>query len=361
MATEAYTEIELLSATGSIFRRVSTAPPRLPTDEEIPIIDLSRIDGTPEEKNALAVKIKAASENTGFFYICNHGIPDAVIQTALAQGKTFFDQPLGEKRKLDYANSKVAAGYNGVKSTRVNPNETRDLKEAFSMRYDPRIDPTCTDAEEALKQRGEDLDDGDYIWEGTKHLPGFREATVSFWQNRLALSRKLVRIIALALGEEEDYFNEVITHPGADALYIHYPGTPDAVASTEVDVGIGSHTDIQCFTLLWQDNSGGLQVLSAQDEWLDARPIDGTLVVNIGDFLQRLSNNRFKSTVHRVYNRQHDSRYSMPFFFGFNPEAICKVVPSCVDDNHPPLYEPISCGEWHKVRLARSRIEKGGY
>ncbi|RAQ58212.1 hypothetical protein COH20_007808 [Aspergillus flavus] len=163
-------------------------------------------------------------------------------------------------------------------------------------------------------------------------------------------------IFALALGEREDYFDDVTSHPGADALYIHYPGIPDVAADSDIDVGIGSHTDIQCFTLLWQDNSGGLQVLSAQDEWLDARPIEGTLVVNIGDFLQRLSNNKFKSTVHRVYNRQPDSRYSMPFFFGFNPEAVCKVVPSCVDDEHPPLYEPISCGEWHKVRLARSRV-----
>jgi isopenicillin N synthase-like dioxygenase len=68
-------------------------------------------------------------------------------------------------------------------------------------------------------------------------------------------------------------------------------------------------------------------------------------VVNIGDFLQRLSNNRFKSTVHRVYNRQPTSRYSMPFFLGFNPDSVCKVVPSCIDEDHPALYGPISCGK----------------
>lgn len=157
----------------------------------------------------------------------------------------------------------------------------------------------------------------------------------------------MIRIFALALDLSEDYFDAVTTHPGADSVYIHYPGTPksDAGSSAEVDVGIGSHTDIQCVTLLWQDNSGGLQVLSANDEWLDARPIEGTLVVNIGDFLQRLSNDRFKSTVHRVYNRQSESRYSMPFFLGFNPESVCKVVHTCVDEEHPALYEPISCGK----------------
>ncbi|KAB8219114.1 hypothetical protein BDV33DRAFT_204801 [Aspergillus novoparasiticus] len=313
MSTQTYTQIELLSANGTVLRRVSTAGPRLPTEDETPIIDLAPIDGTLGERKALASRIKAASENTGFFNIRNHGIPNELIQNSLSQAKTFFDQPL-------------------------------NLKETFSMRYDPRIDPTCTDPRSALGQ-GKFREDGDYIWKGTSHLPGFREVTVSFWQSRLALARKLVCIFALALGEREDNFDDITSHPGADALYIHYPGIPDVAADSDIDVGIGSHTDIQCFTLLWQDNSGGLQVLSAQDEWLDARPIEGTLVVNIGDFLQGLSNNKFKSTVHGVYNRQLDSRYSMPFFFGFNPEAVCKVVPSCVDDEHPPLYEPISCGE----------------
>jgi isopenicillin N synthase-like dioxygenase len=91
--------------------------------------------------------------------------------------------------------------------------------------------------------------------------------------------------------------------------------------------------------------SGGLQVLSMDGEWLDAAPIEGTLVVNIGDLLSRLSNNRFKSTVHRVYNRQTASRYSMPFFLGFNPEAICEVVETCIDEEHPALYPPISAGQ----------------
>lgn len=158
----------------------------------------------------------------------------------------------------------------------------------------------------------------------------------------------MIRIFALALDMPEDYFDSVTTTPGADGLFVHYPATPAEELQENngnIDVGIGSHTDIQCITLLWQDMSGGLQVLSANDEWLDARPISGTLVVNIGDFLQRLSNNRFKSTVHRVYNRQSTSRYSMPFFLGFNADSVCKVVPSCIDEAHPALYEPISCGQ----------------
>jgi isopenicillin N synthase-like dioxygenase len=183
------------------------------------------------------------------------------------------------------------------------------------------------------------------VWELTSHLDGFKDATITWWQHCLALARGLVKIFALALDLPETYFDDVTTYPGADGLYIHYPGTPKHVQRENVDVGIGSHTDIQCFTLLWQDMSGGLQVLSAQDEWLEATPIEETFVVNIGDFLQRLSNNCFQSTVHRVYNLQEEPRYSMPFFFGFNYDTTCSVVPTCVDEKHPALYEPISCGQ----------------
>lgn len=210
------------------------------------------------------------------------------------------------------------------------------------MRYDPRVDPTRHDNEPADESRSGAVDQ---IWENTSHLKGFQDALVEFWQKRLELVRRMVRIMALALDLPESYFDAVTTHPGADAVYIHYPPTPREDMTAGVDVGIGSHTDIQCITLLWQDTSGGLQVLTADGEWLDARPLEGTLVVNIGDFLQRLSNNRFKSTVHRVYNRKSTSQYSMPFYLGFNPEATLQVVPTCVDKDHPVLYESISCGK----------------
>lgn len=207
------------------------------------------------------------------------------------------------------------------------------------MRYDVRNDPLHKESSHVA----DELED--FIWNETSHLQGFHSTLVDFYTRRLQLARKLIRLVALALDLPEDYFDAIVTRPGADAVHIHYPGVVDDGHQQDIDVGIGSHTDIQCITLLWQDNSGGLQVLSLGGEWLDARPIDGTLVVNVGDFLQRLSNNKFRSTVHRVYNRNKSSRYAMPFFLGFNPEAVCEVVPTCIDEDHPPLYEPISCGK----------------
>ncbi|KAL3480955.1 2OG-Fe(II) oxygenase superfamily protein [Aspergillus californicus] len=336
-----YTSLELRTLNGPEYRRVSTAPPRLPTEDEIPVIDLTPIDGDFLARAQLAEKIKTAAESTGFFYIKNHGIPEELIQRALHQAQAFFGQTVDEKEKVSHAKAKKNDGYHGLGTTQINDKESRDQKETFSVRYNPANDPTAPDD----GTNSDDAKDQEFLWTGTNHLPGFRETTLEFYRTRLTLARKIIRLFALALNLPEDYFDSVTTHPGADGLYVHYPGSPDSLPTTEIEVGIGSHTDIQCVTLLWQDNSGGLQVLSASDEWLDARPIPGTLVVNIGDFLQRLSNNRFKSTVHRVYNRQTTSRYSMPFFLGFNPESVCRVVPSCVDEAHPALFEPVSCGE----------------
>ena len=213
------------------------------------------------------------------------------------------------------------------------------------MRYDGRNDIASSDPGVPDDTMSADFD---RTWSETSRVENFKSTLVEFWQVRLQLARKMIRIFALALDLPEDYFDAVTTHPGADAVFIHYPGV--ATKNTDnIDVGIGAHTDIQCLTLLWQDMSGGLQVLSSDGEWLDAAPIEGTLVVNIGDLLQRLSNKKFKSTVHRVYNRQSSSRYAMPFFLGFNPEAMCSVVPTCIDEDHPALYPPISAGQVSEV------------
>ncbi|KAM0370714.1 hypothetical protein ACHAPY_010286 [Fusarium culmorum] len=333
-----YTTVQLLTPNGPVSRRVRCGKPRTPTLEEMPIIDLSSIDGDESARKALSTQIKAAAENTGFFYVSNHGIPQDLIEEALQQCKNFFDQSQDDKDRVAFTKAGKFCGYHGVGSTQINNKETKDNKETFSMRYDTRIDPS----HDCVDDINSNFDSIDFVWNGTSHLTKFRPVLTEFYQRRLTLARKLIRLFALALELPEDYFDSIITTPGADAVHLHYPGTEE---TDDIDVGIGSHTDIQCVTLLWQDMSGGLQVLSADDEWLDARPIEGTLVINIGDFLQRLSNNRFKSTVHRVYNRQKASRHAMPFFLGFNPDAVCEVVPTCTDAEHPPLYEPISCGE----------------
>ena len=147
-------------------------------------------------------------------------------------------------------------------------------------------------------------------------MPDFQTELTAYWQNCLALARQLVRVLALGLDLPEDYFDRLTTYPGADCTINFYPGHGDRPAERPGEVELNAHTDLQILTLLWQSEGRGLQILNPQNEWIFAPPIPGTFVVNIGDFLMRLTNDRLKSTVHRVKQNGKDDRYSFAFFFG---------------------------------------------
>ena len=205
-------------------------------------------------------------------------------------------------------------------STLFLPGSLPDFKEGFGWSYSPRYDPLHASEDlspEVLAER--DLDEA-HVWQATSHLENFEKDSRAYWTACLNLSRKLCKIFALSLSLPEDYFDSITTFPAADCVYNYYPTVPAGQGnqSKKADVGLGSHTDFQVFTLLWQDTSGGLQVLNNNSQWIWATPIEGTFVVNIGDFLSRLSNDRYKSTVHRAYNRglTNKPRISIPFFFG---------------------------------------------
>lgn len=122
-----YTTLELATAEGPQYRQVATTPPRKPTAEEIPIIDLSNLDGNYESRAAIAAKVKAAAENTGFFYVKNHGIPERIISGAMDRVKAFFDQSLNEKEEVLFSKCGRAGGYHGLGSTQINRTETAGM------------------------------------------------------------------------------------------------------------------------------------------------------------------------------------------------------------------------------------------
>ncbi|KAJ4366941.1 hypothetical protein N0V83_007471 [Neocucurbitaria cava] len=353
----AFTKLELRTAYGPVYRDVATTPPRECLPEEIPVIDVSRMFGDLKQRKSLATEIRAAAENTGFFYIKNHGIDEATIQTAHEQAKVFFHRPESEKQNVSRKKSKFFNGWLQRQTGRSSPSEALDNMEQFGWCYDPKYDPESKDLNAIPEDVKSGLQGEDFVWEGTEHLPNFKNDCIRYWQANLQLARRLLKIFALSLDLPEDYFDKVTTYPGSDSAFNFYPGvSSESIAKRSEDIGLGSHTDLQCFTLLWQDMNGGLQVLSKDGHWLKATTIPGTLVVNIGDYLMRLTNDRFKSTVHRVYNRSTADRYSMPFFFGFNFNETCGVLPSCVSAEEPAKYEPISCGE--SIRLRFKQIEE---
>lgn len=122
-----FTTLELLTPTGPVIRRVRAAPPRKPTDDEMPIIDLSTIDQSEDARKSLAAQVKAAAQNTGFFYVSNHGIPEELIQSALEEVKGFFNQPQAEKDRVGFERAGKACGYHCVGSTQINNTETRGI------------------------------------------------------------------------------------------------------------------------------------------------------------------------------------------------------------------------------------------
>ncbi|KAJ9136698.1 Clavaminate synthase-like protein [Pleurostoma richardsiae] len=336
---------------GYTYRDVSTQPPRDCTDEEIPVIDLADIDGDLDERKALAGRILRAAETSGFFYIKNHGISENKIQDALEQMQKFFHLPLETKLKIQ-SNPEISFyGFNGRGTKRVNPGSSIDRKEGFNMHYEPRFDPLHEGKLDTVPQAVLDaLPRDSYIWDDVG-LPEMQPRLIIYYQSCLALSRRLIRLLALGLDLPEDYFDAVTNYPGGDCTINFYPGHGDKPIADQDEVGLGAHTDLQILTLLWQSAHRGLQVLNSEGEWVFAPPIPGTIVVNIGDFLMRLTNDRLKSTVHRVIQHGKYDRYSMPFFFGFNWNEKCGVVPTCMSEDNPAKYEPATCGELVARRL----------
>ncbi|KAH9902101.1 2OG-Fe(II) oxygenase [Xylariomycetidae sp. FL2044] len=288
-------------------------------------------------------------------------------------------------------------GYKPPRTQRINPYEPVDQRETFSWTYDPRYDPDVPDPAAVPPEVARYLRCEDFHWEATSNLPHFKAAVIAYWRSCLALARRLVRAFALSLDLPEDFFAEKFTHPDA-ALALNYyrplgqhsPPSPrepstrrrrredddeeeeeeeeeegsisqsQSQSQSQRQVSIGSHTDFQLFTILWQDDVGGLQVLNRAGQWIRARPVAGTFVVNIADYLQRITNDRYASTVHRAQNWSGRERVSMPFFFGFNLNESCGVLEGCVGPGEAKRYDEISCDEWVKRRArAMHRVDEG--
>ncbi|CAG9946870.1 unnamed protein product [Clonostachys rosea f. rosea IK726] len=289
--------------------------------EKIPVIDASRIwSDKLEDRKAVAEEIRDASRNIGFFYLINHGIDQDYATEVIDQAKRFFALP--EEKKMEVFTGLV-------------PND-----EAFNWAYDASEDPEAVDKTEPSVS----------IW--PSNLPGFREGLYAYHTKLLELSRRLTRIFALALHLPEEYFDEYVRRPEAGMRILHYPEQKHSVDDQN---GIGAHTDVECFTIVTQDLSGGLEVLSKSGNWIKAEPIEGSFVVNIADAFMRQTNNFFVSTIHRVINKSGHERYSAPFFFGFDRKKLLEPVPTCVSEENPMKYPIMTGGEYYAWRTNKQK------
>ncbi|KAK0244516.1 hypothetical protein EDD85DRAFT_760325 [Armillaria nabsnona] len=310
--------------------------------EEIPIIDITNATSTdPVARRVLANEIRDACINVGFFYINNHGIAEDTITAAIDAGKKFFALPTSSKMDLDIHRSSNYKGYTALLGENTDPKGHGDLHEGFDLGWEEQ------DLEET---KNETAMSGRNVW--PEIVPGFKEPVLKYYHEAVRLGQKLFPLFGLALDLPEDFFKDKTTKPAAIMRLLHYPSQrPSSVNEQEKVLGIGAHTDYECFTILWQDRVPALQVKNATGKWIDAVPIPGTLVLNLGDQFARWTNDVFKSTLHRAINRSGEERYSIPLFFGTDYDVLLEPIPSCVSPEHPSKYEVVTAGEYVKSRL----------
>ncbi|TFK48795.1 Clavaminate synthase-like protein [Heliocybe sulcata] len=300
-----------------------------PSFSRIPIIDLQNIStADPTLKQELSEKIRDACMNVGFFYVKNHGIPVATLENALAESKNFFALPLETKMEIDMRKTPNFKGYNPLFSSNNDPNGLKDMHEGFEFGWEEMA------PQERDEKRAEDgVMAGSNVWPPKEDAPAFREAVLSYYHAAVNLGKLLFPLFARALDLPETFFDDKTKNSAALMRVLHYPPqTPDVDEKTDPPIQ-------------------SLQVLNASKQWIDAPPIPGTLVVNLGDQFARWTNDIFKSTVHRAANKSGAERYSIPLFFGTDYDVRLEPIESCVSAERPPKYEIITAGEYVKERL----------
>lgn len=298
--------------------------------DKLPIINLAR------DPADVAKALNAACEDVGFFYIANHGVADELLRLVFAQSVRFHAEPLEAKEKL--AINPFHRGYIGTSSYRLNESLRPNLSESLVMMHELAPDAPDLVAQKPLQ--------GPNQW---PELPGFRQTMLAYAGAMEELGRRLFVAFATALELPEDYFTRSFENPTTFLRLLHYPPQPET--SSDEEFGSAPHTDYGAITMLAQDSTGGLHVRHRSGDWIEATPIPGTFVVNIGDVMARWTNDRYVSTEHRVINRGSGHRYSIPFFFDPNMDVTIECLETCQSADTPPKYPPVQYGDYLLSRL----------
>ncbi|KAI6107666.1 hypothetical protein EDD16DRAFT_1694922 [Pisolithus croceorrhizus] len=298
---------------------------------------MSLVETAVSERAALARQIRDACMNVGFFYIKNHGIPDENIDRILSAMKAFFSLPVEEKMKLHHRQGAHYRGFEPLLDSNIDPANRGDLYEGFVIGWEELV-PKDVDEEKADKSALVFPN----LW--PSELPGFREAFIDYYHAAFGVGRDLHRLFALALDLPETYFDDKLKrYPIMRGL--HYP--PQTGPEDDGIIGIGAHSELA----LPKPGIQALQILNSENKWINATPIPGTLVINIGDLLSRWTNDIFRSTVHRAVNRSGVRRYSIPMFIGANPHVEVEPLPTCVSPERPAKYGTVTSGEYVQKRI----------
>lgn len=312
----------------------------------IPHVDLAEFtQGTPEQKNSFVQQLGRAYEEVGFVAVKNHGIPDSLIAGLYEYVHNFFALPLEQKLKYEIPGLAGQRGYTSFGREHAKGSEAPDLKEFF--------------------QYGQTVENDDPIRSeypdnvSVTEIAAFNHTLLTAYRQYEKSAGALLRSIALYLGLDEQYFEPHIANGNSILRCIHYPPITHEPKSA---IRAEQHEDINLITLLVGASADGLQILTKQGDWVGVTSLPEQIVVNVGDMLQRLTNNRLRSTTHRVVNppreHWHTSRFSMPFFMHPRSEMSLACLESCIDEAHPKAYDDISAGGYLDERLREIGLKK---
>ena len=304
----------------------------------VPVIDVSALrEQQAEPMRDLAAQIGEAARTIGFFTIKNHGVAPAVSAQMFESAATFFNLPQAAKDAVAIKRFENYLGYGRLGQEQVDPEIPADFKEYFNFRG------------EASPLDGPSLRSSYVGANSWPALPGFREDMLAYYEAVNAVALLLHRAIALDVGADPDEFLRCFERPLTTCSVLHYP--PHAQAFDRRGFGAAPHTDFGGLTLLAQDDTGGLEVQRLDGTWIAVDPVPGTFVCNIGDALMRWTNDVYKSNPHRVINRSNRERFSAAFFCDPSGDTNIAAFPSCVSEERPVKYEPITYEELFRLRV----------
>ena len=312
----------------------------------IPLVDLSKYtQGSEVDQKEFVEKLGKAFSEVGFVGVVNHGISQELVDEFYAKAKEFFALDYDLKHKYEIEDLAGQRGYTSFGKEHAKQSEVADLKEFFQIGQ-------VVQGDDPIKS---EYPDNVY----TDEIPRFTGAGDELYKSFEQSGNHLLSAIAEFLGLEKGYFDAHTFNGNSILRAIHYPPITEEPESA---IRAEQHEDINLITLLVGASAGGLQVYTKQNEWLDVIPGENEIVVNVGDMLQRLTNNFLKSTTHRVVNppreEWHKPRLSIPFFLHPRSTMDLTCLEQCVTETRPLAYESITAGEYLNERLREIGLKK---